>query len=77
MSSLDVHKRIKKAILDIEKTHEKVCTNVETIAEKAGTDTRTTRKHLAILEENGIGVFCDPKRKTFSSKDKLERLKRK
>ena len=67
MRSLDVHRRIKKAIMEIEKEGSHLCYNVEAIAERAGTDTRTSRTHLEMLQEDGFGKFCDPKKKTFST----------
>lgn len=67
MSNLDVHKRVKKAVEELEKNNPYICTNVEIIAKAADTDTRTTKKHLAILEEDGFGKFCDPRKKTYTS----------
>ena len=67
MRPLEVHRRIKKAIMEVEKESSYLCYNVEAIAERARTDTRTTRKHLELLEEDGFGKFCDPKKKTFST----------
>ena len=72
MGSVEVHKRVKKALFELEKNSTFVCTNVEGIAEKAGTDTRTAKRHLALLQEDGFGEFCDSKRKTFSSNQKLK-----
>jgi hypothetical protein len=71
MSSVDVHKRIKKALHEIERDSPYACHNVELIAEKAGTDTRTAKNHLCLLEADGFGKFCDPKKKTFVSKEKI------
>jgi len=51
-----------------------VCLNVEAIAKKAGTDTRTAKRHLDLLEEDGFGKYCDPKRKTFASTEKFKHL---
>jgi len=67
MSNLDVHKRIKKALEETEKDSPYICQNIELIAKQAGTDTRTAKKHLTLLEEDGLGHFCDPKKKTFRS----------
>lgn len=67
MSNLEVHKRIKEAIIDSEKDNY-YSLNCETIAEKAKTDTRTAKKHLAILEYDGFGFFCDAKKKTYRRK---------
>ena len=70
LSNLDVHKRIKKAVELVEKDNPYICSNIEMIAKAAKTDTRTAKKHLAILEEDGFGKFCDPKKKTFLSTSK-------
>jgi len=67
MSNIDTHRRVKKALNEIEKNNPYLCINVETIAKAAKTDTRTARKHLTILEEDGLGKFCDPKKKTYTS----------
>lgn len=72
MSSVDVHKRIKKALHEIEKDSPYACHNIEVIAQKAGTDTRTAKNHLSLLEADGFGKFCDPKKKTFTSNEKLK-----
>ncbi len=74
MGSVELHRRVKKALYEIEKNSKWACYNVEVIAERAKTDTRTTKKHLAILEENGFGNFCDPKGKTFTSNEKFKEL---
>ena len=74
MRHVEVHRKIKKAIMEIEKESSYPCHNVDVIAVKARTDTRTARKHLELLEDDGFGKFCDPKKKTFStarSKHKL------
>ena len=65
--SRDIHKRVKKAVEELNKDTSFACTNVETIAKKAKVDTRTAKLHLDLLEEDGLGKFCDPKKKTFST----------
>ena len=50
---------------DLAKDTQYVCLNVESIAEKAKVDARTAKLHLDLMEEYGIGKFCDPKKKTF------------
>lgn len=64
--SRDIHRRIKKTVEELSKDTAFVCTNVETIAKKAKVDTRTAKLHLDLLEEDGFGKFCDPKKKTFT-----------
>lgn len=73
LTSRDIHRNIKNAISEIEAeaNSKYICTNVEQIAEKAKVDVRTTRNHLGLLEEDGLGVFCDPKKRTFSTAKKL------
>jgi len=60
--------------MEVEKESSYLCYNVEAIAERARTDTRTTRKHLELLEEDGFGKFCDPKKKTFSTAGSKHKL---
>lgn len=71
MSSVEVHRRIKKALKKLENDSTFACHNVESIALMAKTDTRTTKKHLALLQEDGLGKFCDPKGKTYASFSKF------
>lgn len=63
--SRDIHKKVKKAAEELSKDTSFICVNVENIAKKAKVDTRTTKKHLDLLEEDGLGKFCDPKKKAF------------
>lgn len=65
--SRDIHRRVKKAVEEVSKDTTFACVNVETIAKKAEVDTRTVKLHLDLLEEDGLGKFCDPKKKTFST----------
>ncbi len=58
---------MKDALWELSKNNKYVCINVESISEKAKVDTRTAKLHLELLEEDGIGKFCDPKGKTFST----------
>lgn len=58
---------MKDAIRELSKETQYMCINIESIAEKAGVDPRTAKLHLELLEEDGLGKFCDPKRKTFST----------
>ena len=74
MRSVEIHRKVKNALSELEKDRAFVCNNIELIAEKAGTDTRTAKRHLALLEEDGFGKFCDPKKKTFSSTKKFKEL---
>lgn len=66
MRSVEIHRKVKKALVEVEKEGSYVCYNIELIAKHAGTDVRTTKRHLALLEEDGFGKFCDPKKKTFT-----------
>lgn len=70
MKSVEIHRKVKKALAEIEKERSHICYNIELIAKRAGTDVRTTKRHLALLEEDGLGKFCDPKKKTFHSNPK-------
>ena len=45
--------------------------NHEDIAKKANIDTRTTKLHLDLLEEDEFGLFCDSSKKTFSTAKSL------
>lgn len=64
--SRNIHRRVKKAAEELSKDPSFVCTNVEIIAKKAKVDTRTAKLHLGLMEEDGLGKFCDLKKKTFS-----------
>lgn len=74
MKTREVHRRVKKALAEIEEEENYVCVNVGTIAERADTDVRTAKRHLDLLEEDGLGKFCDPKGKTFQSNEKLNEV---
>lgn len=65
--SREVHKKVKIALEEISKESEFPCINVELIAERAKVDARTAKLHLDLMEEYGVGKFCDPKKKTFSA----------
>lgn len=64
--SREIHKKVKKAVDGLSKDPSFLCINIENIAKKAKADTRTTKQHLDLLEEDGWGKFCDPKKKTFT-----------
>lgn len=64
--SREIHKRVRSAAEELSKDSQYVCINVESIAQKAKVDTRTAKLHLDLMEEYGVGKFCDPKKKTFS-----------
>lgn len=75
-TSREVHKKIKKAISNLERNSRYIALNVVTIAKKADVDVRTVKSHLSILEENGIGKFCDDGEKTFTTPFLLEKFVR-
>lgn len=64
--SVEIHRKVKDAVDELSRDTEYVCLNIESVAEKAGVDTRTAKLHLKIMQEYGVGKFCDPKGKTFS-----------
>ena len=72
MRSVEIHRKVKNALAKVEKEGSYMCYNIELIAEHAGTDVRTTKRHLALLEEDGFGKFCDPKKKTFRLMKKIK-----
>jgi len=72
MKSVEIHRKVKKSLAEIERDGSYMCYNIELIAKCAGTDVRTTKRHLALLEEDGFGKFCDPKKKTFTLTRKLK-----
>ena len=71
--SREVHKKVRTALEDLSKDSKYVCINVESIAEKARVDVRTAKLHLDLMEEYGVGKFCDPKKRTFSESGNLRR----
>ncbi len=58
---------MRNALEEISRDNEFPCINVELIAERAKVDSRTAKLHLDLMEEYGVGKFCDPKKKTFSA----------
>ena len=53
-------------LIDLQKEYQEYSgINIKLIADNIGIDQRTVRLHCELLEEDGIGKFCDPNKETF------------
>lgn len=63
----EIHRKIKNVLAELEQENTRISLHVKTIAKKTGISVRRALMHLEILEEDEKGVFCDDRRRTFSS----------
>ena len=63
------HKRIRDELIKSVEGSERACIDVSRLASQLGMDIRTVRAHLEIMELNYIGVFMDPAKKQFCTKE--------
>ena len=80
MKSRELHRKIKKTLEKLEKETQFETINITEIAESSNIDTRTVKLHLSLMEEDGLGIFCDKILQTFRLIKKgrlhLQRLKK-
>lgn len=71
---LILHKRIRAKIIDTVSTSGRACIDVSQLAHRLGMDIRTVRAHLEIMEVDSVGVFMDPAKKQFCTKEGIAQL---
>jgi len=71
---LVLHKRIRDKMIDIVNTSGRACIDVSQLAHSLRMDIRTVRAHLEIMEVDSVGVFMDPAKKQFCTKDGITLL---
>jgi len=63
-----------KKIEEITSTNASGCILVRGLAKELKMDERTTRAHLEICELHKVGTFTGPDRRTFCTKQRIEKL---
>lgn len=68
------HKRIRDKMMDTIDTSGRACIEVSQLAQQLVMDIRTVRAHLEIMEVDSVGVFMDPGKKQFCTKEGITLL---
>ena len=68
------HKRIRDKMIDIVNTSGRACIDVSQLAYSLRMDIRTVRAHIEIMEVDSVGVFMDPAKKQFCTKEGITLL---
>ena len=68
------HKRIRDKMMDSINTSGRACIEVSQLAQQLVMDIRTVRAHLEIMEVDSVGVFMDPAKKQFCTKEGITLL---
>ena len=63
------HEKIRKKLIELTRENRRACFDVSHLASELGMDIRTVRAHLKIMEMDMVGVFMDPGRKQFCTKE--------
>ena len=74
---VDKHELIMSKLLQMVEESGSGCVSVHQVAVELGMDQRTVRSHLKIMEIHNAGVFVDPKKKEFCTKEGLILLAKK
>ncbi len=68
------HKRIRDKLLETVNSTGCGCVDVSKLAYRLKMDVRTVRAHLEIMEADSAGVFVDPTKKQFCTKEGIALL---
>ena len=68
------HERIRNKLMELAEESEGACVSVAKIATALGMDQRTVRAHLTILEVDNAGVFVNPEKKEFCTREGINLL---
>jgi predicted ArsR family transcriptional regulator len=71
---LTKHRKIRDKLIEIVNTTGSGCVDVSQLANRLGMDVRTVRGHLDIMEVDSAGVFVDPTKKQFCTKEGIALL---
>ena len=68
------HERIREKLIELPGENKHACFDVTKLASHLGMDIRTVRAHLKIMEIDAVGVFMDPGKKHFCTKEGIATL---
>jgi hypothetical protein len=68
------HKRIRDELIEIVNSTGCGCVDVSQLSDRLGMDVRTVRAHLEIMEVDSAGVFVNPTKKQFCTKEGISIL---
>ena len=68
------HTIIRKKLIETLDTSGSGCVDVAQLACHLGMDVRTVRSHLEVMEVDSIGVFVDPNKKQFCTREGISLL---
>ena len=68
------HEQIRGKLIELARESQRGCFDVSRLASELGMDIRTVRAHLKIMEMDMVGVFMDPGRKQFCTKEGIALL---
>lgn len=74
---IDRHEQIKNKLMEMVRKSGYACFTVSEVAAELGMDQRTVKSHLQILEMDNGGVFIDPERKEFCTREGIALLAKK
>jgi len=66
---ISIHLKIKNKLFEMTKKNKRACVDVSQLASQLGMDIRTTKSHLRVMEVDRVGVFMDPDKKQFCTKE--------